>query len=63
MGDLETLGYYLITFTAGHDTTRNSLGAGMLALVETQAEREKLRGDPEGRVADAVRRSCAGRRR
>ena len=54
MGDLETLGYYLITFTAGHDTTRNSLGAGMLALVENPAEREKLRRDPEGRVADAV---------
>jgi cytochrome P450 len=54
MGDLETLGYYLITFTAGHDTTRNSLGAGMLALVENPAEREKLRRDPQGRVADAV---------
>jgi cytochrome P450 len=54
MGDLETLGYYLITFTAGHDTTRNSLGAGMLALVENPAERAKLRSDPEGRVADAV---------
>jgi len=54
MGDLETLGYYLITFTAGHDTTRNSLGAGMLALVENPAERAKLRRDPEGRVADAV---------
>jgi len=54
MGDIETLGYYLITFTAGHDTTRNSLGAGMLALVENPAEREKLRRDPEGLVADAV---------
>jgi cytochrome P450 len=54
MGDIETLGYYLIVFTAGHDTTRNSLGAGMLALIENPAEREKLRRDPEGRVADAV---------
>jgi cytochrome P450 len=27
MGDVETLGYYLITFTAGHDTTRNRPGA------------------------------------
>jgi cytochrome P450 len=54
MGPIETLGYYLITFTAGHDTTRNSLGAGMLALVENPAEREKLRRDPEGLVADAV---------
>jgi cytochrome P450 len=54
IGDLETLGYYLITFTAGHDTTRNSLAAGMLALVENPAEREKLHRDPAGRVADAV---------
>jgi cytochrome P450 len=54
MGDLETLGYYLITFTAGHDTTRNSLAGGMLALVENRAEREKLYRDPEGRAADAV---------
>jgi cytochrome P450 len=54
MGDIETLGYYLIVFTAGHDTTRNSLAGGMLALIENPAEREKLRRDPAGRVADAV---------
>ena len=54
MGDMETLGYYLITFTAGHDTTRNALAGGMLALVEHPAEREKLHADPKGRVADAV---------
>jgi cytochrome P450 len=54
MGDVETLGYYLITFTAGHDTTRNALAGGMHALVEHPAEREKLRADPKGGVADAV---------
>jgi len=54
MGDIETLGYYLIVFTAGHDTTRNSLAGGMLALLENPAEREKLRRDPAGRVIDAV---------
>jgi cytochrome P450 len=54
MGDVETLGYYLITFTAGHDTTRNALAGGMLALVENPEQREKLRADPKGRVADAV---------
>ena len=54
MGDIETLGYYLIVFTAGHDTTRNSLAGGMLALLENPAEREKLRRDPSGRVVDAV---------
>lgn len=54
MGDVETLGYYLIVFTAGHDTTRNSLSGGMLALVEHPAERARLREDPSGRAADAV---------
>jgi len=54
MGDLETLGYYLIVFTAGHDTTRNSIAGGMLALLENPGEREKLRRDPLGRAADAV---------
>ena len=54
MGDVETLGYYLITFTAGHDTTRNALAGGMLALVENPSELEALRRDPAGRVADAV---------
>jgi cytochrome P450 len=54
MGDVETLGYYLITFTAGHDTTRNALAGGMHALVENPDEREKLRADPKGLVADAV---------
>jgi cytochrome P450 len=54
MGDVETLGYYLITFTAGHDTTRNALAGGMHALVEHPDERAKLRADPKGLVADAV---------
>jgi cytochrome P450 len=54
MGDVETLGYYLITFTAGHDTTRNALAGGMHALVEHPDEREKLRADAKARVADAV---------
>ena len=54
MGDVETLGYYLITFTAGHDTTRNALAGGMQALVEHPDERAKLRADPKGLVADAV---------
>ena len=54
MGDMETLGYYLITFTAGHDTTRNSMAGGMLALIQNPAERAKLRAAPAERVADAV---------
>lgn len=54
MGDVETLGYYLITFTAGHDTTRNAIAGGMLALLENPGELAKLKQDPVGRVNDAV---------
>ncbi len=47
MGPMETFGYYLITFTAGHDTTKNSIVGGMRALVENPGELEKLRRDPD----------------
>ena len=47
MGLMETLGYYLITFTAGHDTTKNALAGGIQALAEHPAEFEKLRQNPD----------------
>lgn len=53
MGPLETFGYYLITFTAGHDTTKNALVGGMRALIENPDELAKLRRDP-GLVKAAV---------
>ena len=46
MPDMETFGYYLIVFTAGHETTRNAISGGMLALIEHPEEREKLRREP-----------------
>jgi len=46
MGPLETFGYYLITFTAGHDTTKNALAGGMRALIENPGELERLRRNP-----------------
>jgi cytochrome P450 len=46
MGPMETFGYALIVFTAGHDTTKNSLAGGMHALIENPDELEKLRSDP-----------------
>ncbi len=46
MGPSETLGYYLIVFSAGHDTTKNALAGGMRALVEHPEQFEKLRRDP-----------------
>ncbi|HLB14894.1 MAG TPA: cytochrome P450 [Burkholderiales bacterium] len=53
MGPLETFGYYLITFTAGHDTTKNALAGGMHALLQNPDELAKLRRDP-GLVKPAV---------
>jgi len=53
MGPMETFGYYLITFTAGHDTTKNALVGGMRAFLENPAELEKLARDP-GLVNKAV---------
>jgi cytochrome P450 len=47
MGMMETLGYYLITFTAGHDTTKNALAGGIHALAEHPGEFDKLRRNPE----------------
>jgi len=47
MGPMETFGYYLITFTAGHDTTKNALVGGMRALVERPDQLDKLRANPD----------------
>jgi cytochrome P450 len=53
LGPAETLGYYLIIFSAGHDTTKNALAGGFRALIEHPAEFEKVRNDP-ARAPDAV---------
>jgi hypothetical protein len=53
LGPMETLGYYLIVFNAGHDTTKNSLAGGFRALIENPAEFDKVRKDL-GRAPDAV---------
>ena len=47
MGDLETMSYCLIAFTAGHETTRGGLGGGMRELVENPAVRERWKQEPE----------------
>jgi len=47
MGLMETLGYYLITFSAGHDTTKNALAGGIFALAQNPGEFEKLKREPE----------------
>jgi hypothetical protein len=47
MGPMETFGYYLITFTAGHDTTKNSLAGGMRAFAEHPDQLAALQRSPE----------------
>jgi cytochrome P450 len=47
MGLMETLGYYLITFTAGHDTTKNALAGGLSQLAQNPAEFQKVKNDPD----------------
>jgi hypothetical protein len=47
MGLMETLGYFLITFSAGHDTTKNALAGGICALAQHPEEFEKLKRNPE----------------
>ena len=47
MGPMETVGYFMITFTAGHDTTKNALAGGMHAFLENPEELEKLKRNPD----------------
>jgi cytochrome P450 len=46
LGDMETLGHYLIIATAGHDTTSNAISGGLLALLEHRDQLELLQSDP-----------------
>jgi len=46
MGLIETLGYYLIVFNAGHDTTRHSLSGAMGAFLDHPEEFARLKADP-----------------
>ena len=39
------LGYYLITFSAGHETTRNAIAGGLVAWMDHPEEFERLRAD------------------
>jgi hypothetical protein len=45
LSDIDTLSYYLIVATAGHDTTSATISGGLLALIENADQRERLRDD------------------
>jgi cytochrome P450 len=46
IGHREQLGYYIITATAGHDTTSNAMAGGLRALIENPSEMSRLQADP-----------------
>lgn len=43
---LQTISYYVITATAGHDTTSAAMAGGLQALIENPDQLERLRRDP-----------------
>lgn len=43
MSDVDTLSYYVIVASAGHDTTKDAISGGMRALVENPGELTRLR--------------------
>ncbi len=45
LSDMDTASYYVIVATAGHDTTKDAISGGLLALVENPAELARLRDD------------------
>lgn len=45
LSDIDTVSYYLIIATAGHDTTSAVISGGLQALIEHPDQRERLRAD------------------
>ena len=43
MSDMDTLSYYVIVASAGHDTTKDAMSGGLLALIENPGELDRLR--------------------
>ncbi|MFK8043085.1 cytochrome P450, partial [Congregibacter sp.] len=47
MEELDQISYFIITATAGHDTTSATIGGGLKALLEHPDQLEKLKANPE----------------
>jgi cytochrome P450 len=47
LSDIETVSYYLIVATAGHDTTSATISGGLHALAENPDQRRRLREHPD----------------
>jgi cytochrome P450 len=46
LGDMDTASYYVIVASAGHDTTKDAISGGLLALIENPGELRRLQEDP-----------------
>jgi cytochrome P450 len=47
LSDMDTLSYYVIIASAGHDTTKDAISGGLLALIENPSELTRLRENME----------------
>jgi cytochrome P450 len=47
LSDLETMSYYVIIATAGHDTTSATIAGGLRALVDNQDQLQLLKDNPQ----------------
>jgi cytochrome P450 len=45
LSDVDTMSYYIIVASAGHDTTKDAISGGLLALIENPDQRERLRNN------------------
>jgi cytochrome P450 len=45
LGEMETISYYVIIATAGHDTTSSTIGGGLDALLDHPDQLDRLRAD------------------
>ncbi|MFP1150795.1 cytochrome P450 [Mycobacterium sherrisii] len=47
LSDIDTVSYYLIVATAGHDTTSATISGGLRALIENPDQHRRLRDNPD----------------
>jgi cytochrome P450 len=47
LSDIDTMSYYVLVATAGHDTTKDAISGGLLALIENPDQYDRLQRQPE----------------